>query len=57
MRDLHIRMARVYLTEARNRRDLPANRGFYWTLLAWARKARLRAAASVREPEQGVLFA
>jgi hypothetical protein len=56
-RESSIDAARAYLGEARNRRRHPANRDFYWRLLAWARNARLRAAACRREPEQGGLFA
>jgi hypothetical protein len=55
-RETCIQAARAYIGEARNRRDHPANRDFYWRLLAWARNARLRAAAA-REPMQGGLFA
>ncbi len=46
-----INSARVYLRESRARRGT----AFGWTLLAWARNARLRAAAA-REPAQRGLF-
>jgi len=36
-------LARVYLTEARSRRNSAINRNFYWTLLRWAANARRRA--------------
>ena len=36
-------LARVYLTEARSRRNSAVNRNFYWTLLRWAANARRRA--------------
>lgn len=47
--------ARVYLTEARNRRSST----FFWTLLRWAGNARRRAIepAEVAEPAQLDLFA
>lgn len=51
-----IRVARVHLNECRARRHSRANRDFYWSLFAWAQRARRRAAAS-REPVQGGLFA
>ena len=50
-REQAINFARVYLTEARNRRG----QRFSWTLLAWARNARLRA-MRCSEPVQGGLF-
>jgi len=37
-------LARVYLTEARSRRNGAINSNFYWTLLRWAANARRRAA-------------
>lgn len=46
-----IHSARVYLTEARNRR----NQAFFWVLLSWAANARRRAAVR-DEPVQGGLF-
>lgn len=50
--------ARVYLTEARNRRSS----SFFWTLMAWAANARRRAtpvaeAPSIQQPAQLDLFA
>ncbi|GEM_PF-1341820 len=53
------RAARVYLHEARNRRDDPASTRFYWTLLRWAANARKRAviASQPQPPAQLELFA
>jgi len=45
-------LARVYLTEARSRRNSAINRNFYWTLLRWAANARRRA---TRLPEPAVM--
>jgi hypothetical protein len=56
-RDENIRQARVYLTEARNRRARRADRNFYWSLLNWAARCRRRAAACITKPPQGDLFA
>ncbi len=42
-------LARVYLTEARSRRNSAINRNFYWTLLRWAANAR-RLANRLPEP-------
>lgn len=50
-RERAIHSARVYLTEARNRRDQP----FFWVLMSWAANARRRAAVR-DEPVQGGLF-
>ena len=50
-RETAIHCARAYLTESRKR----GSSSFGWTLLAWARNARLRAAAA-SEPVQGVLL-
>lgn len=47
-----IQSARVYLTEARNRRG----QAFAWTLLQWAANARRRAAQAGRQPVQQGLF-
>lgn len=46
--------ARVYLAEAARRRNSEVDRKFYWTLLSWARHARLQAAGC---PYQTELFA
>lgn len=54
-RESSIHLARVYLAEAARRRSHPANRNFYWQLIAWSQSCR-RAAAAHREP-QGDLFA
>ena len=51
-RDANIHAARAYLTESRKR----GASSFGWLLLAWARNARLRAAAVRVEPVQGGLF-
>lgn len=51
-RETAIHCARAYLTESRKRGSSP----FGWLLLAWARNARLRAAAVRAEPVQGGLF-
>jgi len=51
-RQMHIHCAHAYLTESRKR----GSSSFGWTLLAWARNARLRAAAVRVEPVQGGLF-
>lgn len=51
-RESCIHTARVYLTESRKRGASP----FGWLLLAWARNARLRAAAARVDPVQGGLF-
>lgn len=53
----HITSARAYLAEAARRRTHAQSGNFYWRLLAWARAARLRAAAAGRHPQQGGLFA
>lgn len=50
-RETAIHCARAYLTESRKR----GSSSFGWTLLAWARNARLRAAAS-SEPAQREMF-
>ena len=50
-RETAIHCARAYLTESRKR----GSSSFGWTLLLWARNARLRAAAA-SEPVQGGLF-
>jgi hypothetical protein len=44
-RESNIHVAKVHLAEARCRRNHP-DQWFYWTLLAWVRNARLRAAAA-----------
>lgn len=53
--------ARVYLSEARSRRDSPVNRTFYWRLMNWAANCRGRIIASdqiaVAGPAQRDLFA
>ena len=56
-RDFHIRLARVYLAQLRHRRM--ANGSFFWTLFAWAQRARRTAQLSGRPiyPPQGELFA
>lgn len=51
-RESSIHAAKAYLTESRKR----GSSSFGWTLLAWARNARLRAAAARVEPVQGVLL-
>lgn len=52
MRETAINSARVYLTEARNRRHTT----FFWVLMGWARNARLRAAKPKPSTAQGSLF-
>jgi len=49
------RAARVYLREARNRRDDPASARFYWTLLSWAANARRRAVIASQPQTLGQL--
>ena len=49
-RETCLNCARVYLTEARNRRH---SGNFYWVLMAWARNARIRAHA-LRDPQGGL---
>ena len=51
-RETAIHCARAYLTESRKR----GSSSFGWTLLTWARNARLRAAAVRVEPVQGGLL-
>lgn len=52
----HIHQARVYLREARQRADIPAQRGFCFVLLGWAANCRRRAAAVRTEPVQAEIF-
>lgn len=51
-----IHYARAMLAEASRRRHHPQSRDFYWLLLRAAVNAR-KAAAAVRTPAQGGLFA
>ena len=44
-----IYLARIYLKEARVRRDNKAQRGFCFTLLEWAGNARRRAMSAVKQ--------
>jgi hypothetical protein len=53
-RAFNIWSARVNLTEAARRRHNPANKDFYWTLLAWAANARRRAAMATERDLFGV---
>lgn len=55
-RAFQIHTARVYLRECRARRHNPADRNFYWRLLAWAQGCRRDAAmsASPAAPEPAV---
>lgn len=55
-RERHIHQARTYLSEARQRRNNPADRNFCWRLLLWAAACRRRATAVRTEPAQGALF-
>ncbi|MDE1988871.1 MAG: hypothetical protein KGI82_00235 [Betaproteobacteria bacterium] len=57
-RQFQIYMARVFLAQARafGERENPGVAGFFWTLLDWARAARI-AAASMEKGIQGDLFA
>jgi hypothetical protein len=54
-----IHRARVYLSEARRRRNSRADRSFYWTLLEWSARCRKRAAEAIVAcpPAQPDLFA
>jgi hypothetical protein len=49
----NIRLARVYLREARARRHAPRS---FFLFLEWAGNARRRAAAAMKAPAQGELF-
>jgi hypothetical protein len=53
-RAFNIWSARVNLAEAARRRHHPANKDFYWTLLAWAANARGRAALATERDLFGV---
>ena len=52
-RSSNLRRARVYLMEARSRRDIPAQRNFCFVLLSWAARCRLNIKIA---PGQGELF-
>jgi hypothetical protein len=53
-RESNIHAAKVYLAEARRRRNHP-DQGFDWTMLAWVRNARLRAVAATERDLFGVV--
>jgi hypothetical protein len=54
-RQFQIHVARVHLAECARRRQHWPSRDFYWSLFAWAQKARRQAAAMPREPQQAGL--
>lgn len=55
-RSANIYQARVYLREARQRRNNPAQRQFCFVLLRWAANCRMKAATARNEPVQGELI-
>lgn len=55
-REFHLGMARLHLSEARARRNIPAQRGFTFLLMEWAANARRRAMQIPKAGRQMQLF-
>jgi hypothetical protein len=54
-REANMHTARVHLSEAARRRHHPANKDFYWTLLAWVANERRNAALTAERDLFGVI--